>query len=267
MEEFAKKIDNKAKKGTISNWENGKNLPNKKRLSKIAELGNTTVEELLYNENQEKLVLGYEIYTELLFEFFEDTFKGKALRYFDNEKNKKFILEILSTFSIKYIRKNKHSRESLKISITQKFVKEYIKLVKNNETFIENTLDDISNAAVNAFYFDEYDFKSIEKLEKCSGYISVMKLEQGIDENLRIEIQKIFTEAEKSIKKLKDKYDNAPSKIETNLVYVNEFGEPTNLSEIVYKQDDAEIMNTEKLSDVEKEEIRNILPKLKDKYL
>lgn len=38
MDEFASKIDSKAKSGTVSNWETGKNLPNNKRLKKIAEL-------------------------------------------------------------------------------------------------------------------------------------------------------------------------------------------------------------------------------------
>ena len=47
MEQFAKKIDDKAKSGTVSNWETGKNLPNSKRLKRIAELGNVTVDYLL----------------------------------------------------------------------------------------------------------------------------------------------------------------------------------------------------------------------------
>lgn len=33
--------------GTVSNWENGKCLPNKKRLQEIAELGNTTIQAIL----------------------------------------------------------------------------------------------------------------------------------------------------------------------------------------------------------------------------
>lgn len=50
MEEFAKKIDSKAQKGTVSNWENGKNLPNKLRLQKIAELGNSSPEWILFGD-------------------------------------------------------------------------------------------------------------------------------------------------------------------------------------------------------------------------
>ena len=47
MEEFGKKFDSPASKGVVSNWENNYNLPNHARLKRIAELGNTTVEELL----------------------------------------------------------------------------------------------------------------------------------------------------------------------------------------------------------------------------
>lgn len=48
MDEFAKKVDDKAKSGTVANWETGKNAPNKKRLAKIAEFGNVSVNYLLH---------------------------------------------------------------------------------------------------------------------------------------------------------------------------------------------------------------------------
>ncbi|WP_427813501.1 helix-turn-helix domain-containing protein [Enterococcus sp. 22-H-5-01] len=53
MTEFGKKLDNydpngKTKSGTVSNWETGKNLPNNDRLKQIAEIGNTTVDYILY---------------------------------------------------------------------------------------------------------------------------------------------------------------------------------------------------------------------------
>lgn len=50
MSKFGAKIDEKTKSGTVANWETGKNLPNIKRLNRIAELGNTTVQKLLYGE-------------------------------------------------------------------------------------------------------------------------------------------------------------------------------------------------------------------------
>ena len=47
MEEFGKKFEPKATKGTVSNWENGNYLPNNERLKRIAELGKVTMTYLL----------------------------------------------------------------------------------------------------------------------------------------------------------------------------------------------------------------------------
>lgn len=52
MDEFASRIDDKAKSGTVSNWETGKNLPNNKRLNRIAELGNVSAKELLFGDER-----------------------------------------------------------------------------------------------------------------------------------------------------------------------------------------------------------------------
>ena len=46
MEEFGKRFD--TSKGTVNNWEKGRNLPNKNNLKAIAELGEISVDELLY---------------------------------------------------------------------------------------------------------------------------------------------------------------------------------------------------------------------------
>ncbi|MBC6315291.1 helix-turn-helix domain-containing protein [Listeria grandensis] len=48
MESFAHLVDPNAKSGTVSNWETGKNLPNNRRLTKIAKIGGITIDELLY---------------------------------------------------------------------------------------------------------------------------------------------------------------------------------------------------------------------------
>ena len=55
MEEFGKLFDPVASKGVVSNWENNYNYPNKKRLEKIASLGNMTMDELLYGYNPGQL--------------------------------------------------------------------------------------------------------------------------------------------------------------------------------------------------------------------
>lgn len=48
MENFGKLFDPPASKGVVSNWENDYNYPNSERLIRIAELGDITVDELLY---------------------------------------------------------------------------------------------------------------------------------------------------------------------------------------------------------------------------
>lgn len=47
-EEFSKIFTPPASKGTVSKWENGRYLPNNKRLTAIAEIANISVNELLY---------------------------------------------------------------------------------------------------------------------------------------------------------------------------------------------------------------------------
>lgn len=53
MEEFGINFNPPASKGVVSNWENGYNKPNKKRLDRIAELGDITVNELLHGKVNE----------------------------------------------------------------------------------------------------------------------------------------------------------------------------------------------------------------------
>lgn len=50
-DEFGKLFNPIAHRAIVSNWELGKNLPNSKRLDTIAELGNTTVQELLKEDD------------------------------------------------------------------------------------------------------------------------------------------------------------------------------------------------------------------------
>lgn len=65
MEEFGKRFN--TSKGTVNNWEKGRNLPNKANLKSIADLANISVEELLDDTCQWKKVdewigLGCKIY-------------------------------------------------------------------------------------------------------------------------------------------------------------------------------------------------------------
>lgn len=75
--EFAEHFEPKASKGTVSKWENGHYLPNNKRIKRIAELGNITVEELLYGGTSEYItgVLRGEYADELNLEYVKDMIK------------------------------------------------------------------------------------------------------------------------------------------------------------------------------------------------
>lgn len=53
MEEFGKNFS--TSKGTINNWEKGRNLPNKENLLKIAEIGGISVNNLLYGDQAKSL--------------------------------------------------------------------------------------------------------------------------------------------------------------------------------------------------------------------
>ncbi|MDU3686254.1 MAG: helix-turn-helix transcriptional regulator [Enterococcus faecalis] len=64
MEALGKKLS--TSKGAVNNWEKGKNLPNVTRLKKIAELGNISLDELIYGDLKEAIIalmFKYERYT------------------------------------------------------------------------------------------------------------------------------------------------------------------------------------------------------------
>ena len=53
MEIFGYRLN--TSKGTVNNWEKGRNLPNKENLKKIADIGNISVNELLHGDADIKL--------------------------------------------------------------------------------------------------------------------------------------------------------------------------------------------------------------------
>ncbi|MBC5689262.1 helix-turn-helix transcriptional regulator [Mediterraneibacter sp. NSJ-55] len=89
-QEFGTLIDGSSK-SSVSGWENGFNLPNKARLLKIAEIGNCTIDELLYGSFEEyvvstlKSILGIELKTPFLY-YFIDRLKKKNITYGEDTK-------------------------------------------------------------------------------------------------------------------------------------------------------------------------------------
>ena len=82
MEEFIERIDEKpghGRSGTVNNWETGKNAPNAKRLKKIAQLGNVSVNYLLYGYDLNKSQLIKNLYDLVRVEYFRPNANG--IRY------------------------------------------------------------------------------------------------------------------------------------------------------------------------------------------
>lgn len=53
--EASSNVQNTVNKSNVLRWEQGISLPNKERLNKIAQLGNLTVNELLYGDNEQDI--------------------------------------------------------------------------------------------------------------------------------------------------------------------------------------------------------------------
>ncbi|HEM3547686.1 TPA: helix-turn-helix transcriptional regulator, partial [Streptococcus suis] len=92
MDKFGERFN--TSKGTVNNWEKGRNLPNKENLLKISSIGKTSVEELLYGDYDNYLHLkimelapknieGYDEYNSL-----HDNITDKALEIARNTISK-----------------------------------------------------------------------------------------------------------------------------------------------------------------------------------
>lgn len=83
LEELGERLN--ASKVSVHNWESGKNLPNKKRLKQIADLGEVTVEHLLYGDIEN---------------FASYTFNNELESYIEEMKGKENSIYITQYFNI-----------------------------------------------------------------------------------------------------------------------------------------------------------------------
>lgn len=86
MEGFGERFN--TSKGTVNNWEKGRNLPNKNNLKAIAELGGISVDELLYGSPKQYFfsIIPTDDVTdrEALFELYKMTFKDELYQPKEN---------------------------------------------------------------------------------------------------------------------------------------------------------------------------------------
>ncbi|HEA0021265.1 helix-turn-helix domain-containing protein [Staphylococcus aureus] len=128
MEEFGKKFKHKAHKSIVSKWEKGLTKPNNERLKEIAELGNVSVDYILYGS-----IINY-IYNNLDFE--NKDFKSHQL---DSEAKL-----ILSELVYSYI-KQKEDFENLEYDEYLQLSKKYLPyIVAHYEKLGRQALDRLS---------------------------------------------------------------------------------------------------------------------------
>lgn len=133
MAKFGETIDKQrpVKSGVVSNWENGKQLPNNERSKKIAELGNMTINELFYDSPEEYLI---------------DELGGSFFNKLDNNVDIDGIYFILSVLVEKYAKSlNKEYYQNYNL-INELDLEDLLKFVKLNiNNYIPFTLEVLNN--------------------------------------------------------------------------------------------------------------------------
>ena len=122
-EDFAEIFEpNPASKGTVSKWENGHYLPNNERLKRIAEIGETTVDFILYGSLDDYAVSLIKDLEKELNE--DDSIKEKVVA--------SIISDVNSRLFPKYFPRSYNDRESLKKDFNE-YKKDAIELWTNYE--------------------------------------------------------------------------------------------------------------------------------------
>ncbi|HEM3604798.1 TPA: helix-turn-helix domain-containing protein [Streptococcus suis] len=189
MEKFGERFE--TSKGTVNNWEKGRNLPNKENLKKISELGQMTVNELLYgnvNNLIESVLLGFNFYE------------------FADENKKKRVLELVQ----KEVKDFPHL-------LTPDFNDELIERISDIVVDIINGLDGTNESALRVSY-EAFSFSQIEDMfyrtvttdetEIRYNYSLMMYqknyklkkiLREGMDEQLYFKLKAVHEQAEAGI--------------------------------------------------------------------
>lgn len=184
QEEFGEMIDG-AKKGIVSRWENGMNLPNRKRLEMIAEKGGISVEKLLFGSLENYARDRIETITHS---------KDWENHFQITDENRYEIVDIALN-------------QVLKIPA----VKDYFEVGNMNvvNMLIYNEVQNAGNRRMKNTQLTNTGLCNFTTLE-LSNIMDGIRVysENGVDENLYNEIADILEYASYKIFKLKEKYDD-----------------------------------------------------------
>lgn len=182
MEEFASRIDERAKSGTVSNWETGKNLPNNKRLNKIAELGGMSLEQLLHGSLDNYII-------------------RRVKKHFENN----------DSISLDEEGKKKVLDDTLKQALMDPILAaEYEDSQINN---LNNSIDFKIKRAIERL-LNNTDFTNIGFIKFVTLEIDSLQqrsfnyLNNGINKDLYSEVTTILGNCKNNVNDLKEKYDN-----------------------------------------------------------
>ncbi|MFW7361587.1 helix-turn-helix domain-containing protein [Vagococcus fluvialis] len=129
MSDFAKMVDDKSKSGTISNWETGKNLPNRQRLESIAQIGSITTNELLYGIGKD--FINFIIYLSNEIRNYETNIGFNEKISIDNYDDRFMVIsEIFNSLLEEYVSNFKRNNSKIDINQDTIYFNEYNKLVK-----------------------------------------------------------------------------------------------------------------------------------------
>lgn len=122
LEELGKKLD--TSKVTVYNWENGRNLPNKENLKKLAELGDMTVNELLSKNESKPPKNKFSLMLNKLIFDSRSNYREK-FQNFGKTEDSVSILELISEyFKIKHVEQFPNSKKILIRLITDEWYKQ-----------------------------------------------------------------------------------------------------------------------------------------------
>ncbi|WP_240628327.1 helix-turn-helix domain-containing protein [Macrococcoides goetzii] len=212
MREFGERLDN-ASDSIVSRWEKGKTLPNSNRLKKIAEIGEVSIDELLYGKEYTFLEVGKILYEKSLKLNNDKTNISKALNFFKNSyllddiliKSAKNLIEIPTLNE--YIKTPNDILDNindtrLMVYFNNTIFIYYLNNIKNDNNLIDSRILHIKK--LKPYDYQEYPEKFEFHSKNNDSQIIASLFEKNISPNIQNKVMNILDEAIEKLKELKD---------------------------------------------------------------